>query len=49
MSRTFGNAAHTGGIGVHMMVPLIDMLNHAGDETDSGLLSDAPVARDNVR
>eukprot|EP00878_Enallax_costatus_P035835 GHUV01040071.1.p1 GENE.GHUV01040071.1~~GHUV01040071.1.p1 ORF type:complete len:342 (+),score=73.07 GHUV01040071.1:794-1819(+) len=49
MSRTFGNAAPGGGIGVHMMVPLIDMLNHAGDETQSGLLADEPVARDNAR
>lgn len=49
MSRTFGNAAPGGGVGVHMMVPLIDMLNHAGDETESGLLSDEPVATDNVR
>lgn len=49
MSRTFGNAAQGGGIGVRMMVPLIDMLNHAGDETESGLLFDTPIARDNVR
>jgi hypothetical protein len=50
MSRTFGNAAPAGGIGVRMLVPLIDMLNHAGDETVSGLLSDSSImARDNVR
>ncbi|WIA11509.1 hypothetical protein OEZ85_011622 [Tetradesmus obliquus] len=48
MSRTFGNAAQGGGIGVRMLVPLIDMLNHAGDET-GGLLSEPATARDNVR
>ncbi|KAF6264965.1 hypothetical protein COO60DRAFT_1634018 [Scenedesmus sp. NREL 46B-D3] len=48
MSRTFGNAAQSGGIGVRMLVPLIDMLNHAGDET-GGLLSDPATAKDNVR
>jgi hypothetical protein len=48
MSRTFGNAAQGGGIGVRMLVPLIDMLNHAGDET-GGLLSDPATAKDNVR
>ncbi|KIY95247.1 hypothetical protein MNEG_12716 [Monoraphidium neglectum] len=48
MSRTFGNAAPGGGIGVRMMVPLIDMLNHAGDRT-AGLLTDESFACDNVR
>jgi hypothetical protein len=48
MSRTFGNAAQTGGIGVRMLVPLIDMLNHAGDET-GGLLSETATPKDNVR
>jgi hypothetical protein len=48
MSRTFGNAAQTGGIGVRMLVPLIDMLNHAGDET-GGLLSEPATPKDNVR
>jgi hypothetical protein len=48
MSRTFGNAAQGGGIGVRMLVPLIDMLNHAGDET-GGLLSEPATPRDNVR
>ncbi|KAI8470957.1 MAG: hypothetical protein J3K34DRAFT_508523 [Monoraphidium minutum] len=48
MSRTFGNAAPGGGIGVRMMVPLIDMLNHAGDRT-AGLLTDEVFACDNVR
>lgn len=33
-SRTFASAAATGGVGVRMLVPLIDMLNHGGDETD---------------
>eukprot|EP00775_Hariotina_reticulata_P006027 gene6027-6265_t len=50
MSRTFGNAAQAGGIGVRMLVPLIDMLNHAGDETVSGMAADSSItARDNVR
>lgn len=49
MSRTFGNASQRGGIGVRMLVPLIDMLNHAGDETNSGLLHDTATAKDNVR
>jgi hypothetical protein len=48
MSRTFGNASASGGVGVRMLVPLIDMLNHAGDETQ-GLMGDEPVAQDNVR
>lgn len=47
-SRTFGNAAREGGVGVRMLVPLVDMLNHAGDET-SGLLTLPPVPKDNVR
>ncbi len=47
-SRTFGSAAKEGGIGVRMLVPLIDMLNHAGDEAQ--LLLDSPAtATDNVR
>lgn len=50
MSRTFGNASPTGGVGVRMCVPLIDMLNHAGDEAIGGLLSSGDVvAQDNVR
>jgi hypothetical protein len=50
MSRTFGNASPEGGIGVRMCVPLIDMLNHAGDEAANGLLSTGDVtAGDNVR
>ena len=48
MSRTFGNAAPGGGIGVRMLVPLVDMLNHAGDRT-AGLLSGEAFATDNVR
>jgi hypothetical protein len=47
-SRTFGSAAKEGGVGVRMLVPLIDMLNHAGDEAQ--LLLDSPTtAMDNVR
>lgn len=50
MSRTFGNASPEGGVGVRMCVPLIDMLNHAGDEAADGLLSTGDVVpRDNVR
>jgi len=33
-SRTFGTPAADGaGVGVRMLVPLVDMLNHAGDQT----------------
>lgn len=50
MSRTFGNASPQGGVGVRMCVPLIDMLNHAGDEAVDGLLSTGSmVSQDNVR
>lgn len=50
MSRTFGNASPHGGVGVRMCVPLIDMLNHAGDEAAGGLLStNLVIPRDNVR
>jgi hypothetical protein len=50
MSRTFGNASPEGGVGVRMCVPLIDMLNHAGDEAVDGLLlTGEVVSRDNVR
>lgn len=49
-SRTFGNASASGGVGVHMLVPLVDMLNHGGDETNSGLLADpSHTSTDNVR
>ncbi|KAG2440536.1 hypothetical protein HYH02_010414 [Chlamydomonas schloesseri] len=41
-SRTFANAAPGGGVGVRMLVPLIDMMNHAGDEAE--LLSPSAVA-----
>lgn len=47
-SRTFGSAAKEGGVGVRMMVPLADMLNHGGDEA-AMLLTDAHDATDNVR
>jgi hypothetical protein len=50
MSRTFGNASPQGGVGVRMCVPLIDMLNHAGDQAVDGLLASGDVvAQDNVR
>ncbi|MEW5308892.1 MAG: hypothetical protein WDW38_000813 [Sanguina aurantia] len=47
-SRTFGSAARKGGVGVRMLVPLVDMLNHGGDEAQQHL-SGAVVATDNVR
>jgi hypothetical protein len=47
-SRTFGSAAREGGVGVRMLVPLIDMLNHAGDEAQL-LLGSPSTATDNVR
>jgi SET domain len=31
-SRTFGTAGKGGGVGVRMLVPLVDMLNHSGDQ-----------------
>ncbi|KAG1666921.1 hypothetical protein FOA52_005981 [Chlamydomonas sp. UWO 241] len=49
-SRTFGNAAPGGGVGVRMLVPLVDMFNHGGDETESGMLNDpSHIPSDNVR
>ncbi|KAL0050877.1 hypothetical protein WJX82_009288 [Trebouxia sp. C0006] len=33
-SRTFGTAAKEGGTAVHMLLPLVDFLNHGGDETE---------------
>lgn len=46
-SRTFGSAAPGGGIGVRMMVPLLDLLNHGGVEEASVLQSTADCS--NVR
>lgn len=46
-SRTFGSAAKGGGVGVRMMVPLLDMLNHGGDEKAGTHLPH--VATDSVR
>ena len=49
-SRTFANAARTGGVGVRMLVPLVDMINHAGDTTASGSMDDPNIVpTDNVR
>lgn len=31
-SRTFGNASPNGTVGVHMLIPLVDLFNHGGDE-----------------
>lgn len=50
-SRTFGVAACGGGVGIRMLVPLIDMLNHAGDIVRTPFGAPAPQceATDNVR
>eukprot|EP00798_Chlamydomonas_sp_ICE-L_P001033 gene1033-3894_t len=37
-----------GGVGVRMLVPLVDMFNHGGDET-AGLLADPHLTTDSVR
>jgi hypothetical protein len=37
LSRTFGSAAPGGGVGVRMLVPLLDLLNHAGPESAPAL------------
>jgi len=47
-SRTFGSPAEGGGVGVRMLVPLADCLNHGGDEA-RGRLCDGSEAADNVR
>lgn len=46
-SRTCGSAAKQGGVGVRMLVPLVDMLNHGGDEKAS--TSHGHIASDSVR
>lgn len=45
MSRSFGCASPEGGVGVRFLVPLIDMLNHGGDEAPGGLLAGGAPAR----
>lgn len=47
-SRTFATAAKGGGVGVRVMVPVVDMFNHAGDEVRN-LLSSRTSACDNCR
>ena len=47
-SRTFGTGAPEGGVGVRMLLPVMDLLNHAGDEADF-TLSDTVRRADNVR
>jgi hypothetical protein len=54
-SRTFGAPGRQGSVGVRMLVPLVDMLNHAGDyitsppgASSAGALP-AVQAYDNVR
>lgn len=46
-SRTFGSAAQGGGVGVRMLLPLVDMFNHGGDEKGGTRLPS--VATDSVR
>jgi hypothetical protein len=49
-SRTFGTAGKAGGVGVRMLVPLVDMLNHSGDQDlSSSTSAPVPTATDNVR
>ncbi|KAK9867596.1 hypothetical protein WJX84_003298 [Apatococcus fuscideae] len=48
LSRTFGSAGEDGGVGVRFLMPILDMLNHGGDQTPL-LLSDPPMAMDDVR
>jgi hypothetical protein len=50
-SRTFASAGRRGGAGVRMMVPLVDMLNHAGDVAGAppGAPDPRPLSADNVR
>ena len=46
--RTFGTAAKEGGTAFHMLLPLVDFLNHGGDETEC-LPSDRFAPTANVR
>eukprot|EP00887_Chlorella_sp_A99_P005016 scaffold4.g5016.t1 len=50
-SRSFGAPGKQGAVAVRMLVPLVDMLNHAGDVTVSDPGAPEPEARafDNVR
>ena len=50
-SRTFGAPGPFGGVGTRMLVPLVDMLNHAGDYLTSapGAADPAVQAFENVR
>ena len=47
-SRTFGAPAKEGGTAVHMLLPLVDFLNHGGDETEC-LPGDKAAPTANVR
>ena len=47
-SRTFGTAAQEGGTAVHMLLPLVDFLNHSGDETEC-FPGDQAITTANVR
>lgn len=44
-SRTFANAAPGGGVGVRMLVPLVDMMNHGGDQLVQQQQQQGPVAQ----
>lgn len=46
-SRTFGTAAEKGGVGVRMLMPLVDMINHGGDQVER-LLGDPFEPTDSV-
>ncbi|KAL3147314.1 hypothetical protein ABBQ32_002799 [Trebouxia sp. C0010 RCD-2024] len=47
-SRTFGTPAKEGGTAVHMLLPLVDFLNHSGDECEC-FPGDPAVPTANVR
>jgi hypothetical protein len=47
-SRTFATASKEGGVGVRVMVPVVDLFNHAGDEVRN-VLSSRASACDNCR
>lgn len=47
-SRTFATAAEGGGVGVRMLLPVVDMFNHRGEEVQ-GLLAAPSKDCDNAR
>ena len=48
-SRTFGSPAEGGGVGVRMLVPLADMIDHGGDTAPGRLCDGSSQAADNLR